>query len=60
MRSEGTAVRYRGSIVVPSDDVCLCRFEAMSEAVVADANRRAGLACDRIVAAVAVSPRGRD
>jgi Nickel responsive protein SCO4226-like len=51
---EGIPVRYLGSTIVPDDEACFCQFEAPSEAAVAEANRRAGLAFDRIVAAVAV------
>ena len=54
---EGTQVRYLDSKIVAEDEACYCTFEAVSEAAVAEANRRAGLAFDRIVAAVAVEPR---
>jgi hypothetical protein len=54
LRREGIQVRYVGSTIVPEDEACFCQFEAPSEAAVAEANRRAGLAFDRIVAAVAV------
>jgi hypothetical protein len=56
MRSEGTAVFWRGSVFVPRDEVCFCHFDAPSEAAVAEANRRARVAFDRIVRAVAVTP----
>jgi len=56
MRSEGTVVTWRGSMIVPQDEACFCHFEAPSEAVVAEANRRARLAFDRIVRGVAVTP----
>jgi Protein of unknown function (DUF4242) len=59
MRSDGTPVRYLGSTVVPDDEACFCEFEAPSQAAVAEANRRAGVAFDRIVPAVAVSPAAR-
>ena len=59
MRSEGTPVRYLGSTIVPDDEACFCQFEAPSHAAVAEANRRAGVAFDRIVPAVAVSPAAR-
>jgi len=54
LRHEGTPVRYLGSTIVVEDEACFCNFEATSEAAVAEANRRAGLSFDRIVAAVAV------
>lgn len=59
MRSEGTVVRWRGSMVVPQDDACFCHFDAPSEAEVAEANRRARIAFDRIVPAVAVAPSAK-
>jgi hypothetical protein len=37
-----------------------CEFEAPSQAAVAEANRRAGVAFDRIVPAVAVSPAAQE
>jgi hypothetical protein len=55
LRKEGTAVRYLGSTIVVQDEACFCQFEAPSEAAVADANRRAHLPFDRIVAAVSVA-----
>ncbi|MHB8241883.1 MAG: nickel-binding protein [Solirubrobacteraceae bacterium] len=59
MRSEGTVVRWRGSMVVPQDDACFCHFDAPSEAEVAEANRRPRIAFDRIVPAVAVAPSAK-
>jgi hypothetical protein len=56
MRSEGVALRWLGSTIVPQDDACFCQFEAPSEDAVAEANRRAHLKFDRIVGAVAVMP----
>ncbi|HZC14414.1 MAG TPA: nickel-binding protein [Thermoleophilaceae bacterium] len=58
-RSEGTPLRYLGSTIVPDDEARFCQFEGPSHAAVAEANRRAGVAFDRIVAAVAVSPAAR-
>jgi hypothetical protein len=54
LRAEGTAVRYLGSTIVPGDEACFCQFDGASEAAVAEANERAGVPFDRIVAAVAV------
>jgi hypothetical protein len=59
MRGGGTSIRYLGSTIVPDDEACFCEFEAPSQAAVAEANRRAGVAFDRIVPAVAVSPAAR-
>ena len=53
LRSKGTPVRYLGSTIVPEDEACFCQFEG-DELAVAEANRRAGVPFDRIVAAVAV------
>jgi hypothetical protein len=53
--TRGTAVRYLGSTIVPDDEACLCQFEGPSAEAVAEANRRAGVPFDRIVAAVAVA-----
>jgi hypothetical protein len=61
--TRGTAVQYLSSTIVPDDEACFCQFEAPSEEAVAEANRRAGVPFDRIVAAVAFSgasqPEGR-
>jgi uncharacterized protein DUF4242 len=54
--TRGTPVRYLGSTIVPDDEACFCQFEGRSEEAVAEANRRAGIPFDRIVAAVAVAP----
>jgi hypothetical protein len=51
-------VRYLGSTIVLEDEACYCAFEGPTEAAVAEANRRAGLAFDRIVHAVTVKPKG--
>jgi hypothetical protein len=55
MRSEGTAVRWLGSTILPQDEACFCHFDGPSEAAVAEANRRARIAFDRIVRAVTVT-----
>ena len=59
LRAEGTPVQCLGSTIVPGDEACLCQFEGTSEAAVAQANERAGVPFDRIVAAVTV-PVGPD
>ena len=59
LRDEGTLVQYLGSTIVPGDEACFCQFEGASEDAVAQANERAGVPFDRIVAAVAV-PVGSD
>jgi hypothetical protein len=55
---QGQAVRYLGSTIVLEDEACYCHFDGLDEAAVAEANRRAGLAFDRIVLAVTVKPKG--
>jgi hypothetical protein len=55
LRNEGIPVRYLGSTIVLGDEACFCHFEG-TEAAIAEANRRAGMSFDRIVAAVAVRP----
>jgi hypothetical protein len=60
LRREGMQVRYLGSTIVLQDEACYCHFEAPSEAAVAEANRRAGLSFDRIVASVAVPQRTQE
>jgi hypothetical protein len=54
LRDEGMPVQYLGSTIVPEDEACFCQFEAVSEAAVAEANRRAGVPVSRIVTAVSV------
>jgi uncharacterized protein DUF4242 len=58
--TRGTQVEYLGSTIVPDDEACFCQFNGPSEEAVADANRRAGLQFDRIVAGVTLSPVGRN
>jgi hypothetical protein len=53
LRRRGIFVRYLGSTIVVEDDACFCQFEAESEAAVREANRRAGMPCDRVVGAEA-------
>jgi Protein of unknown function (DUF4242) len=52
--TQGTPVTYLGSMIVPTDEACFCQFDGPSEEAIAEANRRAGVPFDRIVAAVAV------
>lgn len=58
--TRGTQVEYLGSTIVPDDEACFCQFEGPSEEAVAEANRRAGLAFDRIVAGIALTPIARE
>jgi Protein of unknown function (DUF4242) len=56
----GTAVRNVGSTILAEDEACFCYFEAPSAAAVAEANGRARVARDRIIAAVPVAPSLRE
>jgi hypothetical protein len=59
MRERGVEVRYLGSTIVLEDEACFCEFASPSETAVAEANRRAGIPFDRIVAALLVQPNYR-
>jgi hypothetical protein len=54
LAAEGVPVRYLGTTFVPEDEACFCQFEAPSAEVVLQANRRARLPVDRVVACVHV------
>ncbi|MGD0687184.1 MAG: hypothetical protein ABSA03_18955 [Streptosporangiaceae bacterium] len=56
--ADSAGVRYLGSILVPGDEVALFRFEAASAGQVAADGERAGLRCDRVVAAVFLDEPG--
>ncbi|HZO48953.1 MAG TPA: nickel-binding protein [Gaiellaceae bacterium] len=60
LQADGIAIRYLGSTIVAQDEACFCQFEAPSAETVEAVNRRARFAFDRIVAAVAVAPAGRE
>lgn len=49
---EGTQVRYVRTTFLPDDETCFHVFEAVSEEVVAEVFRRAGIVSGRIVSAV--------
>jgi hypothetical protein len=52
--------RYLGSILVPSDEIALCLFEAASLDAVTEVNRRAAVPFERILEIVrlgAVAPK---
>lgn len=51
MAEEGTPIRYLRSTFVPGEEKCYCLFEGPSEDAVKEAQERAGLPYDRIVAA---------
>ena len=53
MTSEGRAVRYLRSTIIPRDEAFMSLFEAESERLVREAYARAGVEFDRISQAIA-------
>jgi hypothetical protein len=53
MGSEGSAVRYLRSTIVPADEALLCVFEADSAELVRAVYARAGVPFERLSAAIA-------
>jgi hypothetical protein len=51
--SEGRAVRYLRSTIVPADEALMCVFEADSEELVRDVYARAGVPFERLSVAIA-------
>ena len=51
LREQRSRAEHLGSIYVPTDDSCFCRFEARTADDVRDANEIAGVPFARIVAA---------
>ena len=49
LRSNGDALEWRGSWLIPGDEAVFCLFEAESADVVREAHRRAGVAVSRVV-----------
>jgi hypothetical protein len=58
-RGRGPRVRYRGSMLLPDDEVVLCFFDGPCEAAVEAAARHAEIPFARIVASTAVPATGR-
>jgi hypothetical protein len=61
--SDDGPARYLGSLLVPSDEIALCLFEAASIDVATEVNRRAAVPSERILEIVrlgAFRPSGRD
>jgi hypothetical protein len=52
MVREGEHVRFVRTVFVPGDQTCFQLYEARSASVVEEASRRAGIAFERVVAAV--------
>jgi hypothetical protein len=57
MRREGIELRYLGSTLIPEDQMCFCLFEGPSTEAVVEANKRAGLAFERILEALSADER---
>ena len=55
LTAEGTPTRYVRSLYLPEDETCFYVFQACSADAVTAACRRAGIAYERIVAAVDTS-----
>ena len=56
LRTAGIEVRYLGSIFLPLEEACFCRFDGDRQEAVAAVNERAGLPFARITAGVAIAP----
>jgi hypothetical protein len=54
--SEGGSARYIGSILVPSDEIALCLFEATSLDEASEVNQRAAIPFERILEIVRLDP----
>lgn len=52
----GTAIRYLGSIFLPLEEACFCRFDSEHADAVAEVNERAQVPFARITLGVAISP----
>jgi Nickel responsive protein SCO4226-like len=58
--SEGRAVRYLRSTIVPADEALLCVFEAGSEELVREVYARAGVPFERLSVAIADESEWQD
>ena len=56
LEREGKPVRFLRSAIIPADEALLCFLEAASEDLVRETYDRAGIAFDRISAAMASEP----
>ena len=56
LSAAGTEIRYVGSIFLPLEEACFCRFDSDRADAVAEVNERAQLAFARITAGVAIVP----
>ena len=56
LRIAGIEVRYLGSIFLPLEEACFCRFDGDRQEAVAEVNERAQFPFARITAGVAIVP----
>ncbi|MEA2145829.1 MAG: hypothetical protein QOG59_1416 [Solirubrobacteraceae bacterium] len=56
LEAQGAVVRYLGSIFLPLEEACFCRFDSDRADTVADVNQRAGLPFARITPGRAIVP----
>jgi hypothetical protein len=59
MAAEGVTVHYLGSIFVPTEESCFCRFEGPFLEVVERVNQRAGIPFARVMGVLAIEPERR-
>jgi Protein of unknown function (DUF4242) len=57
LRTTGTEISYLGSIFLPLEEACFCRFDGDRPESVVEVNERAPLAFARITPGVAISPQ---
>lgn len=55
LSAAGREVRYMGSIFLPLEEACFCRFESDRSETVAQANERAEFAFARVTAGVSIA-----
>jgi hypothetical protein len=55
-RLSGVDATFVASTRIPADEIVFFEFQALNDATVLDLARRAGLRCDRLVAAVRRTP----
>jgi Protein of unknown function (DUF4242) len=56
LSAAGTGIRYLGSLFLPLEEACFCRFDSDDAETVAEVNARAQVPFARITLGVAVSP----
>ncbi len=56
LTAAGTAIRYVGSMFLPLEEACFCRFDSEHADAVAEVNERAQVPFARITVGVAISP----